>query len=440
MILIKNIFIFLLFFLLTFSIKANIKTYENTLKIHNEWINICIELTKNTPGYSAPVAARTFSHLSIAMYESVVEILPSNNSLSGQINDYYRTAWRKNNKNINYELLCNYIDYKMILHYFKNMPPSYKLKVENLYQSIRKKYSDCKLFSKNKTTKKYGDEMVLELINWGKKDGGDNSYNRNFPKSYSAPECEGCWVRTYPGYVTALQPYWGSNRLLIAKNKSVCDEIPLLKYSSDTNSQFHKEALKIDSLYSVINKNQLVISKYWDDGAGIAGTPVGHLYNIALNLSKKNKLTLKQTLELYCLLGIAINDAVIESWKLKYKYNLIRPITYIKKYINPQFNPAIKTPPFPEFPSGHSFQAGAASEVFKKVFGNDVLIIDSTHVLRTDINGESRIYTSISQLTEEMSTSRFYGGIHFEKTLSISLNYGSRIGKNTVNNLQISKP
>ena len=143
---------------------------------------------------------------------------------------------------------------------------------------------------------------------------------------------------------------------------------------------------------------------------------------------------------MYVMLGIAINDAVIKTWELKYKYNLLRPVTYIENYISKGFTPILTTPPFPEFPSGHSVQSGAGTEVLKKFFGNDIVFKDSTHAKRTDIDGSPRSFTSLDQLSQEVSISRFYGGIHFQFTLDESLKYGKSIGKTIVNQFEVFFP
>ena len=82
----------------------------------------------------------------------------------------------------------------------------------------------------------------------------------------------------------------------------------------------------------------------------------------------QNKLTPQKAIQLYATLGIALNEALISCWKLKYTYNFLRPITFIQRHIEPHYNTLLDSPPFPEFPSGHSFQSGAGCEVLKAFF------------------------------------------------------------------------
>jgi len=51
-----------------------------------DWLALQLKLTKETPGFSPPVAARAFGYAGVALYESVVGGMPSSRSLVGQLN------------------------------------------------------------------------------------------------------------------------------------------------------------------------------------------------------------------------------------------------------------------------------------------------------------------------------------------------------------------
>jgi len=402
------------------------------LSVHNQWMDLIIELTKNTPGYTAPVASRTYNYLSIGMYEASLGLLPGNYSLENQIYAYKKPQLDGINIQ-SYPSFVNAINYYLVLHFFKNMSPTYKLKVESLFKKLNK---HCFLRKKNDLDKEVK-SLVQAILSVAKSDGASNAWNNNFPSDYTPPNCDACWVKTSPGYISALQPYWGDNKLMIRKNRVISENIPFLPFSTDTNSAFYTEVDTIFKMYKKLDQHKINTAKYWDDAAGVSGTPVGHLYHIACQTAKNQNLDLQKTVELYTLLGISLNDAVIESWRLKYSYNLIRPITYIQKHISPQFSTPIPTPPFPEFPSGHSYQAGASNQVFNYIFGDKLSISDNANERRVDINGAVRNFPNFNQMAEEMSISRFFGGIHYLHTLTISLEYGRRIGKNTLSSIKL---
>lgn len=406
------------------------------LAIQQSWMHQYLKLTKQSVGFSAPVAARAFNYVSIGSYETVVELLPDNKSLTGQLRDYQRSTW-KEDEEINFPHALNIASYTLAKFYFKNMPPAMSTEIDNHYNSLYKTYKAHSKRSVLKRSEEYAKQIVNEVIEWSKTDGGFEAYDKNFPAEFQPEMCTGCWLKTHPGYKSALLPYWGQNKLLIPSNRKICDDIPYIPFSSEKDSEFYKEVDMISQLYLNLTEEQEIIAEYWDDGPGVSGTPIGHLFSIGLQLSEDQNLSFQSVIELYTKLGIALNDVVIEAWRLKYKYNLIRPITYIQRYIRKDFNTAIVTPPFPEFPSGHSFQSGAGSEVLKDIFGNNLAFCDSTNVTRNDIDGSPRRYANFTEMSEEMSISRFYGGIHYKHTLDVSLAYGRKIGVNTLNRISL---
>ena len=431
----KNLLSTVIFSLFFCSFYANdidtSKIQQSCLEIHQSWLALNLELTKNTAGYSAPVAARSFLYISIAMAESSHWICNDFTGFSGRLNELQMPKQQIQGK-VSYEHIANYVDYEIAKYFFSNTSPFDLNKIESKYQSEKNKYR--KQYSRKSLNKSenYAHCIIDEIINWSKMDGGHNCWVKNFPEDYEIVYCDSCWVKTFPGYIGALQPYWGRNRLSLLENGSICNDIPYVPFSTDPKSTFYKEANAMNEVFEKFNSADIKTAKYWNDAPGVSGTPAGHIYAIALSLSKQYEKDLKSTLMLFATLGIALNDAVIECWRLKYEYNLIRPITYIHRYISKDFTTSIATPPFPEFPSGHSFQAGAGTEVLKYFFSDSIQFTDSTNQNRVDIDGSPRMYKSFSQMAEEMSLSRYFGGIHYMSTLDVSLLYGRKIGKKSI--------
>lgn len=417
----------------THNLKEEVNTNALNLEIYNTWIETTLMLNQQTPGYTPPVAARTMAYLAKAVYvtslnDSIYLEMSNKLDLSGikQPNFEGRIS--------HLPILVNELCFNMIKYYYINMPPRNLKKVEQIYENLS---MTIKPNFKKKEIKEWrmkGENLAQQFIKNGMKDGGAGCWNTNFPK-VEINYCDSCWIPTYPGYVSAMQPYWGQLRTILPSNKTLCDTMRCIPFGTKPGSQLYEENNDIVLLYDTINQTQKNIAEHWDDSPGVSGTPVGHLFSIALQISKKEKYDFKRTTELYLALGIAVNDAVIECWRLKYHFNFIRPITYIQKYITEDFQPILITPPFPEFPSGHSFQAGSALEVFIHFFGNDYPIEDNTNVGRTDIHGMQHKYDSFTEMCFEMSLSRYYGGIHYLKTLNLSRDFGRKFGKNTINEL-----
>jgi hypothetical protein len=78
----------------------------------------------------------------------------------------------------------------------------------------------------------------------------------------------------------------------------------------------------------------------------------------------------------FALLTLALVDGSIAVFEAKYTYDQWRPVTAIREAdtddnpdttADPTWIQALPTtPPFPDYPSGHCLQAGAAAEVFRK--------------------------------------------------------------------------
>lgn len=137
--------------------------------------------------------------------------------------------------------------------------------------------------------------------------------------------------------------------------------------------------------------------------------------------------SLAEAAEAYALLGIAVADAFIGCWRVKYEHNLLRPITYIRATIDPGWGDPLPlvTPPFPEYTSGHSVQSAAAAAVLTARFGV-VPFVDHTH----DARGFApRAFASFEDAAAEAAISRLYGGIHYRAAIERGLTQGRCIGE-----------
>jgi membrane-associated phospholipid phosphatase len=150
---------------------------------------------------------------------------------------------------------------------------------------------------------------------------------------------------------------------------------------------------------------------------------------IALDLLEQEKASLDRTAEVLMRLGVAMADAFIGCWHAKFEYDLLRPVTYIRRVIDPKWEPLLITPPFPEYPSGHSTQSGAAAAVLTSIFGKDFSFTDRTH----ERDGLApRSFPSFDAAAEEAGISRLYGGIHFRAAIDHGINQGRCIGQHAI--------
>ncbi len=192
-------------------------------------------------------------------------------------------------------------------------------------------------------------------------------------------------------------------------------------FSDEPGSPFHAEAMEVYQTSRVLTAEQAAIARFWADDAMLSRTPPGHWMSIALAELDRDGAELSRQAEVLARLGVAVADAFIACWHEKYIHRLVRPVTYIRRTIDPAWTPLLNTPPFPEYPSGHSTVSGASAEVLSALFGEDHAFEDRT---TTSEGLPPRSFPSFWAAAEEAGISRFYGGIHFRPAIELGLEQG----------------
>jgi membrane-associated phospholipid phosphatase len=185
-----------------------------------------------------------------------------------------------------------------------------------------------------------------------------------------------------------------------------------------------------------LDPEKRLIVLYWADNPGQTGTPAGHWLSIASQMVAQLGLDAERAAELFVVVSAAQADAFIASWLVKYETNVIRPITYINRVLDPGWRTDIITPPFPEYPSGHSVQSGAAAAVLTGLLGDGIAFDDSTNLA---IGHPVRRFPSFWAAAEEAAISRLYGGIHYPMAISPGTEMGRCIGEKALQRL-VSRP
>ena len=208
-----------------------------------------------------------------------------------------------------------------------------------------------------------------------------------------------------------------------------CGLPPPPAYSEDPSSAFYKEAYEVYEVRKNLTDEQKTIARFWSDDPMLSPTPPGHWISILLDVLEEEKADADRSAEALARMGVTLADAFIACWNSKFEYDLLRPVTYIKRVIDPKWEALLITPPFPEYPSGHSTQSGAAATVLTAMFGEDHAFTDSTHV-RDGL--APRKYPSFWAAAEEAGISRLYGGIHFRAAIERGLEQGRCVGSHAV--------
>ncbi len=208
----------------------------------------------------------------------------------------------------------------------------------------------------------------------------------------------------------ALEPGFGSLRTFALPGAEFCPAPAPLPFSTQPGSRFSQQAREIYDIGRNLTDEQRTIAYFWADNPGESGTPAGHWMSVVAGLAGQWRLSPERTVEAYALTAVAVADAFIGSWREKYRTDLLRPVTYIQRYLDPKWQTFLNTPPFPAYTSGHSTQSAAAAEVLSGLFGEDRPYDDATHVT---LGHPIKRLASFRAAAEEAGVSRFYGGIHY---------------------------
>jgi hypothetical protein len=216
---------------------------------------------------------------------------------------------------------------------------------------------------------------------------------------------------TAPGInqTVALEPHWGDERYLAVRASDSCAAPAPPPFSTAVNSEFWKQAREVLDVSKQLTPEQREIAYFWADNPGESGTPSGHWMSVVSHLAGEWQLSPERTAEAYALAAVAVADGFIASWHEKYRSNLLRPVTYIQRHINPRWQPLLVTPSFPTYTSGHSTQSQAAATVLTALFG-DRAYDDATHI---NLGHPARHLASFQAAADEAGISRIYAGIHF---------------------------
>ena len=166
-----------------------------------------------------------------------------------------------------------------------------------------------------------------------------------------------------------------------------------------------------------------------------ATSPTQAFNQAARQVAQEQRRSLSENARALALINMAISDSLVASFFNKYHYNFWRPETAIragdtdgnpKTDPDPNFLPFIVTPCFPSYPSNHGSAANAAAAVMRRLYG------EAGHSMTLSNPAVPTIllqYSSFSQITNDISDARVYGGIHFRTDQDAGALLGLAVGK-----------
>lgn len=380
--------------------------------------------------FTPPVCSRIYAYTNIAAYEA---LLPENlgyKSYAGKLSGLQALPIPDKNKKYCYPI-SSIIAFTTVAQKLVFNGDAIKEKEREYFKQLDSVGISKELLDSSVS---YGRAVGQHILAWASKDG---YLQRTSYGGYIVSKQPGRWIPTPPDYMDAVENNWCKIRPLVLDTVSQFRPTAPIKYDTAKGSAFYNEAYQVYEAIVKPNGGDSATAWYWDDNPNTSVTdghityflqknsPAGHWMHIAYSVAAKEKYDAIKTAALLSKTAIALYDGFISCWDAKYMYNYIRPETFINQYINKDWLPLIQTPPFPEYPSGHSVVSSSAATILTQMVGDNYVFTDSAEV---PFGRPTRHFNSFYEAADQAAISRLYGGIHFITAIAIGKDEGRKVG------------
>ncbi len=406
------------------------QTKTFTSDVVRSWINMQLTMLRVPlpAGTGSQGSDRSQGYTGIALYEAVVNGMPAYQSLSGQLTDFPAMPKTEPGRAYHWAASANAAMAEISRRLFPTTADANKTAMNNLENTLKASYADEVDAATLDRSIAFGREVATRVANWAATDG---SSNVNPP--YVAPVGFGFWVFTNPN-APAISPYMSQRRLLVPGSDEGTTLAPPPPFSTDPSSAYYAMVKRVYDASLTLTTDQKAMADYFKDNPGY-GAGGGFVWCLQEALRIANP-TLDQAALTFAKVGLATHDVTLVLFRAKYIFNVMRPVTYIRAYINPTWNTYIPTPNHPEFPSGHATSNGAILTMLSNSFGENFPLTLHTY----DYLGyTARHFNTWTELSTEASDSRIYGGLHYVETQDKSLVQGKKVAQNILNKIKFLK-
>jgi len=232
------------------------------------------------------------------------------------------------------------------------------------------------------------------------------------------------------GYLPSAVPGWGNVTpfTLLSASQFWLPGPPAL--TSATYARDYNEVKGIGGKVSTVRTDeQTQIARFWFEGPGAWNT-------IARTVATTRGLDTRDSARVLALMNMAMADAYIAGWKIRYVYDSWRPVTAIREGDNDGNDATVgdltwdshqNTPAVSDYPSTQSTFSAAAAVALASALGGDQA--NFTVTSGKPFEGITRSFTSFSQAARESADSRVYAGIHFRSACEDGLSLGRKVGQ-----------
>jgi hypothetical protein len=415
-------------------------------QIAHEWVNLASEIIKEN-GISGPQSARIFGYIGLTLHESAVNGIPNGRSLAGQINELPKMPQPKTDQIYEWGLvLCAAME-TVMPELFDQISAVQRGSI----QSMAAVQTSKMMFASDLTpqiiniSKEFGVQIGEKIMFRAKNDGRNTIKNLIATLPARTVDYPQYWDATTLNQVP-VEPLWSLVRPLVLPNSQGCEIDPPFSYGTNNNSEFYKNAKEITDFYPLTQQNA-AIAYHWENDIGRSSGAAGHWMNITKQILERENLNLEKTCQAYAMTGLTAADCFSVAWFLKYKYNILSPLTYIQEVLNANWISGVSTPAYPTFTSADATIGGAMPMILIKIFG-DVSFEDKTHfgskIFTPDAPNVPKVlpernFTSFTAAGLEQKEAGIIGGISFRHASEMGYESGRCIGQTILNNIKLTK-
>jgi len=402
-----------------------------------EWMKLNMQISRTTPGFNSVVSGRSFGYAGLTLYESLMPAISKGQSLSSQLsngNALMQSLPTADKGTFYGPASVNAAMATVTKALFGNTSAANIKTIDSLEASFKTRFMTHANEKELIASEAFGKNVAHAIFEWSKSDGGHEPYLHVTSTSYIPPTGAGLWVPTPPALGAPIHSGWGNNRSFLPGIANSTQPSPPIPYSENGESSYYKEAKELYEISLSLSHDDSIIAKFWADLPGNYNVPA-HATGILTQLILTKGLKLDEAAIAYAKHGMAMNDALISVLMTKYKYNTIRPISYIRNILNhPTWNTLVPTPPHPEYSAAHGVVSRASAVVMEGVFGKQVSFTDHTY---DNLYGP-RSFNNFEHYASEAGYSRVLAGIHYNSSVLVGLEQGRKVG-NLINDLDFFK-
>ncbi len=402
-------------------------------ELAQQWMQMAYNSVK-ARGFFALDASRLYAYTSLVMYESMVHGFPKGLSMEGQLKSFTQVPKPKENLKYDWGIVLCHATPIVLNHMLQKPNTSIVADISNLEKSqertlVQESNLPTDVIANSRA---FGAALADYIIKYADSDGTAELMTRQYtmPSTSVNPSYYDGVEQANPFF---MAPFWWTARSFVIPTALTCKPLPPYTYSEDPASRYYQDVLEV--LESTRDKDKVAIGHYWANNPGQSGTPAGSWVGIGNQLITQFKLDMSSSLRMYLLLTLSTRDTFIAVWWTKYNWNLQRPVSYIRKVLKqPGWNSPVPTPPYPDYVSGTSANAGSSSEILTTLFGTRSFK-DGQH---TDKGFETQTFSSFKQAGIEAFHSRIYGGVHMRKACEEGFKLGECVGRELMSTLKFT--